>query len=272
MTRTGDAQPASGAGVRPWGAIVVFVIAAAFLSVAAGDPQGDLVPCGGGLQSGGGSDIIDLDAATARVVERGTAVKFRVRFARRPPAPDRAGKPWRVDLLLRDPSLPDYSFGYYHHVNRIVRYDAVASPRVQILLLPEQGLNEYFAVRIESRTLVIRLPGRLLVQDEDLAGVPLHRLRWSAISRDGGICDRIGTGRPTRKITGAVADDLPDPPASAPTTLPAPTPVGRGGLGGWAWATIAVGILVGLASSAMWMTRRRARRRSGPTDRGPAGS
>ena len=272
VTRTPEAR-STGPAPGGWRGTIVacLMIAGALLSIAAADPHGDVAPCGAGVDAAGGSDVIDLDSATARVVEQGTAVEFRVRFARRPPAPDPAGAPWRVDLLLRDPTLPEYSFGYYRDVNRIVRYDAVPSPRVRILLLPERGENEYFAVHIEGRTLVMRLPGRLLVQDEDLAGVPLRRLRWNAISRDEGVCDRIGTGRPTRRIAGAASGvDFGDPHEPVPTMLPSASAVGRGGSGSWPWVAVAAGVLA-VVAAATWLLRHRLRER-GSTDRGPAGS
>jgi hypothetical protein len=169
--------------------------------VGATDPAGDVAPCrpGDGATAGSSPDVV---AATARGVEGGASLEVRVRFEQPPNVPDREGRPFRVDVVARDPDLPAYTFGYYERVNRIVRYDAVESPQLEILLLPERGENQFFAVSWSRRTLVMRLPGRLLTRDEDLAGVRLGRLRWSVIARDGAMCDALREPRPHLRVSG----------------------------------------------------------------------
>lgn len=183
------------------------------LLIGASDPAGDVAPCrpGGGEGAGSSPDIVE---ATARGVEGGASLEVRVRFAELPDVPDVEGRPFRVDVVVRDPELPAYTFGYYRGINRIVRYDAVASPRLEILLLPEQGENQFFAVSWSRRTLVMRLPGRLLTRDEDLAGVDLGRLRWSVIARDEANCDSLRGPRPHVRVGGTTRP--PDPPTTIP--------------------------------------------------------
>jgi hypothetical protein len=137
-----------------------------------------------------------------------------VRFAERSDVPDAEGRPFRVDVVVRDPELPAYTFGYYKGVNRIVRYDAVESPYLEILLLPEQGENQFFAVSWSRRTLVMRLPGRLLTRDEDLAGVDLGRLRWGVVARDEAMCDSLREPRPHLRVSGTTR-----PPDTPMTTV-----------------------------------------------------
>ncbi|MEX2101596.1 MAG: hypothetical protein WEA54_03570 [Actinomycetota bacterium] len=255
--------------------VVVSVIAGSALSggpaasAAPGlDPTGDVTTCGSGDATGDGG-VIDLRGATAHIVEKGTAVEFRVRFARRPPAPDPDGMPWRADVLLRDPTLPAYSFGYYRDVNRLVRYDAVVNPRIEVLLLPEQGENEYFAVHFERSELVVRIPGRLLVQDEDLEGVPLDRLRWGVIARDEGSCDPLGNGRPTRRIeaeeatpsgAGEPPPDGPPPDGLPPTAVP-PDRAALDGIGGSSVRPLLFALAVALGLAAITASLRLVRRR-----------
>jgi hypothetical protein len=204
------------------------LIVAPFL-IGATDPVGDVAPCqpGGGVVGGSAPDVV---AATARGVEGGASLEVRVRFAERPDVPDTEGRPFRVDVVVLEPELPAYTFGYYNGVNRIVRYDAVASPHLEILLLPERGENQFFAVSWTRRTLVMRLPGRLLTRDEDLAGVNLGRLRWGVVVRDEAMCDSLrephvrvsGNTRPpdTPTMT-AIGSDSGDP-AGPERAEPAP--------------------------------------------------
>lgn len=195
------------------------------------DPAGDVAPCRPG-DGGMGGSAPDVVAATARGVEGGASLEVRVRFDERPDVPDTEGRPFRVDVVVREPELPAYTFGYYRGVNRIVRYDAIASPRLEILLLPERGENQFFAVSWTRRTLIMRLPGRLLTRDEDLAGVNLGRLRWGVVVRDEAMCDSLREPRPHVRVSGntrppdtptttAMGSDS-DDPAGAERAEPAP--------------------------------------------------
>jgi hypothetical protein len=192
-------------------------VVAPFL-VGATDPAGDVAPCRPGDRATAGSSP-DVVAATARGVEGGASLEVRVRFEQRPNVPDTEDRPFRVDVVVRDPELPAYSFGYYEGVNRIVRYDAVESSHLEILLLPEQGENQFFAVSWSRRTLVMRLPGRLLTRDEDLAGVDLSRLRWSVVARDEAMCDSLREPRPHLRVSGTRR-----PPDTPTTTTVASEP------------------------------------------------
>jgi hypothetical protein len=124
--------------------IAAAVVALAPFAVAAADPRGDVTACraGDGIVRGSAPDLV---AATARAVEGGAALQVRLTFARRPPVPDEDGRPFRVDVVVRDPALAAYSVGPYRHMNRIVRYDAVQAPQLEILLIPERGVNEFLA-------------------------------------------------------------------------------------------------------------------------------
>jgi hypothetical protein len=257
-------------------AVIVAGLAAGVVAgpAAAGDPAADVAACGG-RGAAGDPGVVDLRAASARIVEGGTAVEFRVRFARRPPMSDPVRDPWRLDVVLRDPALPSYSFGYYRDVNRIVRYDAEPPSRIEVLLLPERGENEYLAVHLERRTLVLRLPGRLLVRDEDLGGIPLERLRWSVIARDGDRCDRLGAARPTRRIRGNATVSGPATPNGPPPTVRRPygvRPVARVPDTGarTVWSVVAILLAVGsIATFRSWVRRGRRPDPVSATDRDP---
>lgn len=240
--------------------IAAAVAALAPFAVAAADPRGDVTACrpGDGIVRGSPPDLV---AATARAVEGGAALEARLTFARRPRVPDGDGRPFRVDVVVRDPALPAYSVGPYRHMNRIVRYDAVQAPQLEILLIPERGENAFFAVDWRRRTLVMRLPGRLLTADEDLAGPNLRRLRWSALVRDGDACDRLGQPRPHLRIRGATQPFPLDAGPSIPTSTD-PPPGGRGVRSqrhGAVWAAaaaIALSAVVGLVWRLLGSRRR----------------
>lgn len=181
----------------------VALVSTPFL-VGATDPRGDTGPCAAVAGSRRADPAIDVVAATAQATEGGSSVRFTIRFARRLRVPDREGKPLRVDVLVRDPSVPTVSFAYYRDLNRIVRFDAVrGGPSLLLLLLPERGTNTSLGVSVAGRTLVMDLPGRLLTRDVDLEGPGLERLTWSVIARDERTCDLLGDGRPTLEIAEA---------------------------------------------------------------------
>ena len=133
-------------------------------------------------------------------MEQGTALLFRVRLRRPPQVPDPRGRPFRIDVVLRDPALPAYSVGPYRRVNRIIRYDAVEEQRTRLLLLAEGTENVFHVVGFAGRTLTMPVPGRLLVPDEDLGGLDLGSLRWSVVARDGGTCDVLRDGIPRFRL------------------------------------------------------------------------
>jgi hypothetical protein len=145
--------------------------------------------------------------------EEGEALRFRIRFAQPLPVPDERGKPLRVDVLLRDPTVPTLTAGSYLRLNRIVRFDAVPEPGLMILLLPERSATPFEGgVDVAGDTLTLTFPARMVMQDPDLAGFDLRRVRWTVVTRDERTCDILG-GRiePTRrlKIVGGRASPVP---------------------------------------------------------------
>jgi hypothetical protein len=168
------------------------------LLVAAADPEGDVTGCLGGAGSGA-PDLVDV---RGEIVELGTSARWELTFAEPVSVPDGVGRPFRVDIAIRDPEVPALSFGYYRNVNRLVRVDATVAHRTEIYLLPEHGANEFNPPAVAGRTIEIQVPGRILSDDEDLTGTSpgLESLRWTVIARDGRACDFLGDGRPTERL------------------------------------------------------------------------
>jgi hypothetical protein len=183
------------------------------LLVAASDPKGDVVGCGGGTEG----DAPDLVGADGSIVEFGTSARWQLTFAEPLAIPDAAGHPFRIDVVIRDPDVPPLSFAYYRHVNRLVRVDATVDHPTEIYLLPERGTNEFLPPTVAGPTMTIQVPGRILTEDEDLTGTSpgLETLRWSVIVRDGRACDFLGDGSPRERL-------VPERPAPRP-----PRDVGR---------------------------------------------
>jgi hypothetical protein len=169
------------------------------LLVAASDPAGDVGPCPPGT-AGAGDPRIDVIEARGEIIERGTALRFTITFDRAFEAPDREGTPLRVDVVLDDPKVPTVHFRYYRDLNRIVRFDAVPDPVLQIVLLPEQGANVFVGAVALGDTVTMTLPGRVVTRDADLEGLGLERMRWGVIARDEDDCDALGDGRPTERL------------------------------------------------------------------------
>lgn len=194
------------------------------LLVAAADPVGDVRPCpgepaGAGADRGEGSP--DLVEATGAITELGTSVVFTLRFAEPLIVPDRIGRPFRVDVVLIDLEVPAVDAGLYRGVNRIVRYDAVRDPVITTLLLPEGGQSRFIPPTIDGQVMVVQVPGRTLVADEDETGTSpgLDQLRWSVIVRDEGSCDLLGNGRPSFRL---VESDAPPPSLAGDLVVPDP--------------------------------------------------
>lgn len=176
------------------------------LLLAAADPSGDVAPCPsvpGGSATDVGGEAPDLVGARGEIVELGTSVLFTLKFAEPPVVPDREGRPFRVEVVLFDPEVPAVNAGIYRGVNRILRYDAVRDPVTTTLLLPEGGQSRFIPPNVEGDTIVLQVPGRTLVADEDETGTSpgLDQLRWSVIVRDEASCDLLGDGRPRRHLS-----------------------------------------------------------------------
>jgi len=176
----------------------------------AADPAGDSVPCPS-LPEGSASaaSVPDLVSAAGEIVELGTSIRFTLRFAEPLTVPDGQGHPFRVDVVLLDPEVPPVDAGLYRDVNRILRYDAVRDPVTTTLLLPEAGQSRFLPPTIEHDTLVLQVPGRTVVADEEETGTSpgLDRLRWGVIVRDEGACDLLGDGRPRQVLVRAADPD-----------------------------------------------------------------
>jgi hypothetical protein len=168
------------------------------LLVAASDPSGDVVGCG----RRGGAGAPDLLRAEGHIVELGTSARWTLTFAEPLTVPDDEGRPFRVDIAIRDPAVPALSFAYFHKVNRLVRVDATIGHGTEIYLLPERGANVFNPPVIEGAKMTIQVPGRTLSADEDLTGTSpgLEELRWTVIVRDERACDFLGNGRPRERL------------------------------------------------------------------------
>jgi hypothetical protein len=224
------------------------VLAVSPLLLAAADPRGDTGSCTGA--PGPGDTRIDLVHADGAIVEDGDAIRWTIRFAHALPVPDTERLPLRVDIVIRDPTLPAFSFRYYADLNRIVRFDDVPQPLLAIVLIPEHGANVFDGATIIGDTLTAEVPGRLLVRDRDLKGLGLRRLRWSVIARDERTCDFLGDGRPTRRLLVAPAE--PAPSFASPAGVPS-----RGSSGGLRTALIGGAVLVlAIAIGALALVRR----------------
>lgn len=175
------------------------VIAIVPLLVAVSDPAGDVAGCGDAPGAGTPPDLVD---ARGEIVEFGTSARWTLTFAEPLTVPDAVGRPFRVDIAIRDPDVPPLSFAYYTDVNRLVRVDATVAHETEIYLLPERGANVFNPPIIDGATMTIQIPGRTLSADEDLTGTSpgLEALRWTVIVRDGHVCDVLGEGRPTERL------------------------------------------------------------------------
>jgi hypothetical protein len=174
------------------------------LLVAASDPTGDVAGCGDTSGAGTPPDLVD---ARGEIVELGTSARWTLRFAEPLTVPDAVGRPFRVDIAIRDPDVPPLTFAYYRGVNRLVRVDATVAHETEIYLLPERGANVFNPPIIDGATMTIQVPGRTLSADEDLTGTSpgLEALRWTVIVRDERACDVLRDGRPTQRF-GAEVD------------------------------------------------------------------
>lgn len=244
--------------MRRAAALVVALVSP--LLLAATDPAGDVGPCPPGTP-GDGDPRIDIVEAGGEIIESGTALRFTIGFDEAFEAPDDEASPLRVDVVLLDPDVPTVDFRYYRDLNRIVRFDAVPDPALQIVLLPEQGANVSLGAVALGRTVTMTLPGRLVTRDADLEGLGLEQMRWGVIARDEDDCDALGDGRPTERLVEA----SPSPtPTSTPTSAVSPgdepgPPVSPAPLDdppawiGWA----IVGAAIALAWSAVIVIRHR---------------
>lgn len=200
MARAGPARRAAVMAIVP-------------LLVAASDPTGDVAGCGDAPSAGTAPDLVD---ARGEIVELGTSARWTLTFAEPLTVPDAVGRPFRVDIAIRDPDVPPLSFAYYTDVNRLVRVDATVVHETEIYLLPERGASVFNPPIIEGATMTIQIPGRTLSADEDLTGTSpgLEALRWTVIVRDGRACDVLGDGSTTQRFGVGIDSVGEDEPAA----------------------------------------------------------
>jgi hypothetical protein len=197
--------------VSPRFATLAIVVLAPLL-LAASDPAGDTGPCSGqGTAPGNPPDLVSVFGWRG---EDGTSAVWRFTFASPLEVPDPAPPAFRVDVLVRDPTIPTVSFAYrglrYREVNRIVRFDATSREQtLQLLFLPEGGATTFNPPTVNGTSMVIQVPGRLLLGEvgDDLAAVDLTKMRWTVVVRDLGSCDVLGGGSPWLPLGDGPPDD-----------------------------------------------------------------
>lgn len=215
----------------------------------ASDPRTDAAACPGQRSSHG--DPPDLVDARAQTDEGGHGLVVTLTFTRPLIVPDTHGHPFRVDVLLDDPSAPTVSFHYYRHLNRILRFDATVNAPIEIYLLPEHGRNIFYGATVSGRILSMHVPGRLITRDVDIAGPALMKLRWGVIVRDGSRCDLLRSGRPVYKVdAGPGSTIVAVPPESRVPTSPP-------GSSWWPWVAAGAAAIVIVALGILWVRRRR---------------
>ena len=207
------------------------------------DRSGDFFNCGGGetVQP----QNIDIASATGLLTEDGTALSFTVTLRPTPTVPDDIGHPFRVDVLMRDPRLPDYSVGPYRDVNRILRFEATDPPSATLLLLPERGNVTPSTFGYRDGTVSFTLAGRLLGEEQGTRPFDPSPIHWSVIGRDEDRCDRLGGPTPDLRLLRVTE-------APRPGTPSAPSDHG-GGIPLWAVAVVGAGAaLLGVGVISVW--------------------
>lgn len=230
----------------PRAAIAALVLVFVPLLVAASDPPGDVAACPDipGSPPVSATAAPDVVNATGQIAELGTSAVWVLTFDQPLVVPDATGRPFRVDIILRDPDVPPVSVGFYGGLNRLVRFDAVRDPSITIALLPERAQERFTAPEIDGPTMTFRVPGRILSADEDESGTTpgLQRLRWGVVVRDGSACDLLGRAAPTQRFETVASGSAPSPAAA---TEPAST-AGTGGPPLWVvFAGVALALAVG---------------------------
>ena len=201
--------------------VVAAILLLSPMLLAAGDPSRDTGACGG--HGTGPGTVPDLVSAEGLIGERGTSAEWRLRFAEPLVVPDPSMPAYRIDILVRDPTVPTVSLAYrglhYRDLNRIIRFDATSSDQpLALLFIPEGGGAPFDAPAIDGDTMTIQVPGRLLLGElgDDLAKVDLTEMRWTVVVRDQDSCDFRGGdgGRPSRRLSETEPSDV----VPSPTT------------------------------------------------------
>ena len=158
----------------------------------------------------------------------------------------------QIDIVVRDPYLPETSLDGEAGLNRVVRWTASSADEpIAIMWVPEKSETPFNPPVIDGDTVEIRVPGRILLGEDEDGTESVARTRWSVVVRQGSVCDRLGTGVPHLKLH--AADDASPPPATAPVAAAAAKPPRRLGWPGFAAGAVLVVALVALG---LWSTRR----------------
>ncbi|HTG47198.1 MAG TPA: hypothetical protein VK646_06060 [Actinomycetota bacterium] len=193
----------------------VAIILLSPLLLAAADPPGDTGPCSGhGTALGSPPDLV---SAEGWIGEDGTSAEWRLRFAEPLVVPDPSMPAYRIDILVRDPTVPTVTFAYrglrYRDLNRIIRFDATGPDQpLALIFIPEGGGAPFDTPVIDGDTMTILVPGRLLLGEigDDLAKVDLTEMRWTVVVRDRDSCDFLDgdEGRPSRPLSETMPSDV----------------------------------------------------------------
>ena len=237
----------------------VAIVLLAPLLLAASDPSGDTGPCSGhGVARG---DPPDLVSASGWRGEDGTSAVWRLTFAAPLEVPDPVPPAFRIDILVRDPTIPTVSFAYrglhYRDLNRIIRFDATSSEQtLELLFIPEGGATTFNPPTMDGDSMTIQVPGRLLLGEvgDDLAEVDLTKMRWTIVVRDRDTCDFLGRGRPSHLL----GDGPPDGSAT-PAPIVAAAGDGAAASSSPLLVVIAFAVAAGLGLAALLVARSRRR-------------
>jgi hypothetical protein len=223
------------------------------LLVAAKDPRGDVKACDTGApMTDPAADVVSVGGVAA---ELGTAGVWRVTFAKPIPVPDRSGTPLRVDILVRDPKIAPVTRGDERGMNRIVRWtDTSTDATEEILWVYERSHTSFNPPVVDGRTVVLTVPGRILLGEAQNGTELVRRARWSLVVRDGQACDRVGSV-PSFHLAAEPAPASPTPSHLLPSASAAPVvadaPRSRTG------ELIVVVLLVALTAIPLILLRRR---------------
>jgi hypothetical protein len=212
-------------------AAALALAAAVPLLMAARDPTGDVVTCGGGTPvADPAADVVAVDGQAA---ELGTAAVWRITFARPLPVPDHQGAPLRVDVLVRDPLIAPVTRGDERGMNRIVRWTDTGTTALEdVLWVYERNATTFNPPAIDGRTVTITVPGRILLGEAENGTEFVGRARWSVLVRDGNACDRVGDV-PRFALEQVVASPSPTASHLIPSRSPSPAPGNGRSPTGW---------------------------------------
>jgi hypothetical protein len=232
------------------------------LLLAAADPPGDTGACRGHGTAPG--TVPDLVSAEGWIGEEGTSAVWRLRFDAPLQVPDPQMPAFRIDILVRDPTIPSVSFAYrglhYRDLNRIIRFDATSEEQpLELLFIPEGGAAPFDPPAIDGDTLTLQVPGRLLLGEvgDDLGKVDLTEMRWTVVVRDMDACDFLAgdDGRPSRPLEAT-------PPAEVAGLSPANPIVATTDAAGSSTIWIVVGVTVALLAVGAGLVGAAKRRRT----------